>query len=248
MIGLSAEDWYQKASAASQTGDLVTAMGTISQGLKAFPKSAFLWHAGGSLLLRQGRPNEAAEHFGKAFALEPKQFDHAVDQAIALSNANRNEDALKALGKVEKRGCKFAQYCSTRGNAERGAGHHGKAALWYDRALAIEPDRPKALLGRANVALERGEARAADWFDRALRGDPGNPLIWLGKAQALDVLGDHGGARKIMHQVVEQAPGYTDGLRYLAQLRHAAGDDDFASHFEAAAKKAPQAPKIPDVW
>lgn len=248
MIGLSAEDWYNKASVASQAGDLVGALGAVNEGLKNFPKAAFLWHAGGSLLLLQGRPNEAAEHFGRAFKLEPKQFDHAVDQAIALSNADRNEDSLKILGKIEKKGAKFAHYCSTRGNAERGAGNHSKAVKWYDRALKIEPDRPKALLGRANVALERGEPKALEWFDRAQKVDPGNPHVWLGKAQALDVAGDHDGAVAIMHQITGQAPGLTEGLRYLAQLRHARGETDFTSHYADAAKKSPQDPNIPDDW
>ncbi|MDJ0643064.1 MAG: putative 2OG-Fe(II) oxygenase [Erythrobacter sp.] len=248
MIGLSAEDWYQRASTASQSGDLVGALGSIGEGLKAHPKSALLWHAGGSLLLMQGRPDEAAEHFGKAFVLEPKQFDHAVDQAIALSNAQRDEEALKVLVRIEKKGAKFAHYCSTRGNAERGAGNHGKAAKWYDRALKIEPERPKALLGRANVALERGEPKAVQWFDRTLKVDPGNPLVWLGKAQALDVAGDREGALTIMRQITQQAPSFTDGLRYLAQLRHAQGEKEFASHYADAVKAMPQDPNIPDGW
>ena len=248
MIGLSAEDWYHKATASSQAGDLVGALGAIREGLKAYPDAAFLWHAGGSLLLMQGRPKEAAEHFGKAFKLEPRQFDHAVDQAIALSNAECNEEALKVLGKIEKKGAKFAHYCSTRANAERGAGHHGKAVKWYDRALKIEPERPKALVGRANVALERGDPKAVQWYDRALKVDPGNPHVWLGKAQALDVAGDHDGALTIMRQITDQAPGFTEGLRYLAQLRHARGEEDFASYYAEAAKKTPQDPNIPDGW
>ena len=248
MIGFSAQDWYNRASAASQTGDLVEALSAIRSGLKAYPNEAFLWHAAGSVLLMQGQPVDAAEHFGKAFALEPKQFDHAVDQAIALSNADRNEEALKVLGRIEKKGAKFAHYCSTRANAERGAGYHAKAAKWYDRALKIEPDRPKALVGRANVALERGEGSALKRFDKALTIDPGNPHIWLGKAQALDVEGNREGALTVMRQIVDQAPGFTDGLRYLAQLRHAGGEEDFASHYAEAARKAPQDPNIADGW
>jgi len=248
MIGLSPQDWYDKTSALTRAGDLVGALAAINAGLKTYPKEAFLWHAAGSVLLMQGLPVEAAEHFGKAFALEPKQFDHAVDQAIALSNADQSEEALRVLGKVEKKGTKFAHYCSTRANAERGAGNHAKAAKWYDRALKIEPSRPKALIGRANVALERGETSALKRFDKALAVDPGNPHLWLGKAQALDVEGDSAGALTIMRQITEQAPGFTDGLRYLAQLRHARGDEDFASHYAEATLKAPQDPNIPDGW
>ncbi len=248
MIGLSAQDWYSKASTASQTGDLVGALSAIRSGLKAYPKEAFLWHAGGSVLLMQGRPVEAAEHFGKAFKLEPKQFDHAVDQAIALNAAGHIREAHAVLRKIEKKGSKYAHYCSTRANAERALSNLADAAKWYDRALRIEPGRPKALVGRADVAMERGEPKALERFDRALELDQGNPALWLGKAQALDHLGDHDGAITIMEQVIEQAPGFTEAHRWLAQLRHTRGDADFASHFASAAKKAPQDPNIPDMW
>ncbi|MEL7217260.1 MAG: tetratricopeptide repeat protein, partial [Pseudomonadota bacterium] len=220
----------------------------IHEGLKAFPETPFLWHAGGSVLMMQGRHVDAAEHFGKAFSLEPKQFDHSVDQAIALNATGRNREAHSVLKKIEKKGSKFSHYCSTRANAERALADLTNAARWYDRALRIEPDRPKAVMGRADVAMERGEAKALQWAERALKLDPGNPVLWLAKAQALDHAGDHDGAIVIMEQIIAQAPGFTEAHRWLAQLRHTRGDADFASHFAAAAKQAPQDPNIPAIW
>lgn len=248
MIGFTPEDWYERASGAVQAGDLMTALRSLQGGLEAHGNSALLWHAAGSVLMMQGRPAEAADHFARAFSLEPKNFDHAVDQAIALSAVGRDTEALAVLTRVEKKGARHAHYCSTRANSERGAGHGALAAKWYDRALAIEPERPKALLGRANVALERGESSAAKRFDKALGVDPGNPLIQMGKAQALEIQGEMDAALSLLDEVTAAFPQLSDAQRLKAQLRFANGEKDFASHYAAAAESAPNDPAIRNSW
>lgn len=248
MIGLSPEDWYEKARVAGQFGDTLQSLAVLESGLAAHPNSALLEHAAGSVLMMQGRPDVAADHFGKAYALELKTFDHAVDQAIALTESGRNSEALAVLTKVEKKGARYAHYCSTRANAERGAGNGAKAAVWYDRALKIEPERPKALLGRANVALERGESSAVRRFNKALTVDPNNPMIQMGKAQALEMAGDFDAAIEELDRVTAAHPQLTDALHLKAQLRHARGEEDFASHYAEAVKRAPDDRSIPASW
>ena len=245
---MSAIAWYNRAAAAMQGGDRTGARTILADALAEYPQDAKLWHGAGKVLLELGEADEAARHFGKAFELQPGNFDYAVDRAIALSGANRNREAIAVLRTVEMQGAGFAHYCSTRGNAERGAGDLAASQKWYDRALSIEPSRSKALQGRANVALERGEDDAVAWFDRALAVEPGNPYNWLGKAQALEVAGDVAGARRIIEQVVEQAPAWLDGHKFLAQLRLAAGEEDFTSHYGNAMVKVPGDPNIPDAW
>ncbi len=94
-------------------------------------------------------------------------------------------------------------------------------------------------------ALERGDKGALALFDGAIRRDPGDARLWLGKARALELNGDMKGARIVAQQISDQAPGYLEAHRLLAELRLAAGEADFASHFEAAAGKHPQDPNIP---
>ena len=248
MIGLSPQDWFEKASVHVQSRDLVGALTTLQGGLAAHPDSPLLEAATGDVLMMQGRPQDAAEHFDKAHSLDPKDIDHPVNHAIALTAIERNSDALAVLSKVEKKGARFAHYCSTRANAERAAGNGTMAARWYDRALKIEPDRPKALLGRANVALERGESSAVKRFDKALTVDPANPMVQLGKAQALEMAGDLEGALVLLDDITASFPQFTDALRLKAQLRLAHGEDDFASHYADAVNQMPGDPNIPISW
>jgi len=244
----SPQQWSQRALLAAQGGDSDGARRLLASGLAEYPLEAALWNAAGHLLLKLGDTGAAATHFGKAAELKQSSAEFAINHAIALSSADRPVEALAALAPFDNKSDGSALYCSTRGNAERSAGNSAKAAEWYDRALSIEPGRLKALHGRARVAIERGETDALDWFDRALALNPGDADLWLGKAQALDVIGDTAGARQIANSLVEQAPGWTEGLRFLAQLRLVAREDDFTSHYGEAAKKVPQDPNILSAW
>ena len=97
----------------------------------------------------------------------------------------------------------------------------------------------------ARRALHRGDPAALGLFDKAIESDPGNAQLWLGKARALELNGDTRGARIVARQLAEQAPGFLEAQAFLAELRLAAGEADFASHYSLAAEKHPQDPNIP---
>ncbi|GAA4643168.1 putative 2OG-Fe(II) oxygenase [Pontixanthobacter gangjinensis] len=217
-------------------------------GLNEHPSDASLWNSAGSLFMRLTDREAAEEHFAKAAGLQPDNMEFAVNRAIALSALSRHAEAVTQLKRFSDKGRTSVLYCSTRGTAERGIRSLTQAALWYDRALELEPARAKALHGRARVAIERGEDTALQRFDKALSVNQGDADLWLGKAQALDVAGDHSGARQIAEALVNQAPQWTEGLRFLAQLRLGQGEEDFTSHYGDAMKRVPQDPNIPAEW
>ncbi len=244
MIGFSVQGYTAKASEAYQRGDSVGALAVLAQALKTYPKEPSLWHHTGGLMLQSGNGEGASEHFGQAFALAPAEFDFAIDQAIALTTLEKYHDALRILAGIEKKARRHAHYWSTRANAARGAGDRDNAARWYNRALSIEPTRPKALSGRASVALERGEPDAVKRFEKALTVQS-DPQLWLGKAQALDVEGRSAEARDIAEGLVKQFPHWIEGLKFLAQLNLGEGVESFDAPFHMAAERLPDDPNIP---
>jgi tetratricopeptide (TPR) repeat protein len=151
---------------------------------------------------------------------------------------------MAVLAAHEQAGRSLARYGSVRALSERSLGRPALAAKWYDAALGVEPRHPRALHGRARVALERGEADALARFDAALAVNPGDAELWLGKAQALEVVGDIKGARIVAEQLCDQAPGFIAALHFLAGLKLAAGEADFTEPFARAAARAPQDPNI----
>jgi Tfp pilus assembly protein PilF len=251
--GLSANDpqsIHQRSSIAEQSGDMAGARAIMADGLAAHPTDAALTNSAGSQALRAGDVSGAIELFERAAALAPEALEFAINWAIAVGRAGQHFEAAALLTEREDQAQKLspepeARYWSVRANAERSARMLSEASHSYERCLALNPRHAKALHGRARIALERAEDTAAARFDSALAVNAGDPDIWLGKAQSLDAAGDHNGARGIMEQIVEQAPGWLEGLKFLAQLRLGAGEKDFTSHYAEAGEKHSADPNIP---
>ncbi|HSJ77996.1 MAG TPA: putative 2OG-Fe(II) oxygenase, partial [Erythrobacter sp.] len=212
---------------------------------RAFPDDAPLADAAGDLAMKAGDAPAAEAHFAAARAAAPEVNDYAVNHAIALQQIGRHHRAVDVLAHHEAAGLRDARHASVRALSERALGRPAEAARWYDIALRAEPNRARALHGRARVALERGEADAVQRFDQALAASPGDAELWLGKAQALEVAGDVAGARAIAEQIVNQIPGFLAGLTFLSGLRLAAGEAEFTVPFRAAAARVPGDPAIP---
>lgn len=245
MTRTTPESWHARAIAAERGGDPTRARELIERALAEFPGNADLHNSAGNLAMRRGEPGEAARHFEAALAARPDALEFALNLAIALTGAGRAASALRVLMPFEAQGTSQPRYCSVRAAAERGAGRPGEAARWYDVCLRLDPGHRRALHGRARTALERGEAGALARIDAALAANPAEADLWLARAQALDVAGETTAAREIAQQLVAQAPQWLEGLRFLAQLRHAAGETGWAAHYADAARLVPQDIAIP---
>ena len=198
--------------------------------------------------LRSDRVDRAITLFRRAHEADPASAEFAVNLAIALARSGDDRGALDLLTGNEGRAGAEPRYWSTRAVQERACGLIDEAARSYDRCLAIEPGHPRALHGRARIALERGEADATPRYVRATEAAPGDAMAWLGRAQALDAAGDSGGAQEVARVLVAQLPGWTEALALLAQLRRDAGDDDFAGHFADAHVADPTNRAIVEAW
>ncbi|KPF61976.1 tetratricopeptide repeat protein [Porphyrobacter sp. AAP60] len=236
----SAAEALVKMRMALHSGDMAGARALAETARRAFPDDAPLADAAGDLAMKAGDATAADAHFAAACAAAPAVNDYAVNHAIALQQLGRHDRAIAALARYEAAGRRDARHASVRAMSERALGRPAEAASWYDIALGIEPNRPRALHGRARLALERGETDAVQKFNRALAASPGDPELWLGKAQALEVAGDVGGARAIAEQIIGQLPGFLAALTFLSGLRLAAGEADFTAPFRTAAQRMPQ--------
>nr|WP_298925917.1 putative 2OG-Fe(II) oxygenase [uncultured Erythrobacter sp.] len=242
---LSVQEAQMRIQTALQSNDLAGARAIAKTALRANPRDAALAHMAGNLALKANDPKAAAKHFEAAEKRVPSHLDYALDHAIALQRQGLHEDVIARLAKREDAGRSVVRYASIRALSHKELGQLDEAAQWYDTALTLEPRHARALHGRARIALERGEADALPRFDTALSVNPGDADIWLGKANALDMAGDAAGAMTVARQIAEQAPSYLPGQSFLAQMRLAAGDENFASHYADAAAKHPQDPNIP---
>ena len=242
---LSPRQWVERALSAERAGDGERALAEMEGALAAYPRDAALANDAGSLAQRLGNHVLAETRFALALAFAPTNLDFAINRAIALTSLGNPREAAAFLRSFENAAGRTARYWSVRANGERRAGLMADAGRSYDRCLALEPGHPRALHGRARIAIERGEDDAIARFERALAANPRDPDLWLGKAQAMEVAGDMEGARDLVEQILAQAPAWLDGLRMLAQINLAQGRADFAEHYAYAAARMPGDPAIP---
>lgn len=244
-MSLSPQEWHARALALEQTGQRIAALGLLVDALAEHPRNARLHNSAGSMAMRGGDATAAAASFAAALAHEPGNLEFVINRAIALGGCGRHDEALAVLRAQEQSGKAIARYWSARGASARAANDPAEAAACYDRCLALDAGHAKALHGRARTALDRGEDDALERFNAALAVNAADADLWLGKAQALDAAGEPVEARRIAEQLVAQAPQWLDALKFLAQLRLAAGEANFADHYADAAARAPQDPSIP---
>jgi tetratricopeptide (TPR) repeat protein len=242
---LSAAEAMVRIRMALQGRDLAAARQIAEAARRNHSGDAALADAAGDLALRSGDVAAAIAHFGAACEIAPAMLDYRLNLAIALQSAGRHREVVALLEPHEKAGRALARYASVRALSHRALGDPAEAARWYEIALAAEPRQPRALHGRARVALDRGECDAVQRFDAALAVNPGDGDLWLGKAHALEIAGDLSGARLIAEQLCDQAPGFIPALKLLCSLRLAEGEEDFTAPFRKAAQRHPQDPNIP---
>ena len=232
------------ALAAERAGDIDGARRAMAEAVGAFPHDAPLANSAGNLAMRANDAAAAERLFARAADMAPGELEYALNRSIALFRLGDYRTAVALLEPHEAKGRSSARYCSARGAAERAAGNLECAARWYDLCIALDKAHARGLHGRARVAIERGEDTACERFERALVVSPSDADLWLGKAQALDVEGDPAAAREIAEALVAQAPQWHEGLRFLAQLRLAAGESDWAGHYAEATRKFPDDPSL----
>jgi tetratricopeptide (TPR) repeat protein len=225
-------------------GDGAAALAAFEAAVKVAPRDGPLL---GSFarFLGQRDPERALGLYERAIAAAPPALDARYNRALLLQKLGRHDAALGDLDTVAAARGEDPKVHSARGTSLRALGRLREAGAAYDRALRVEPRRPTALVGRATVAKERGEAQAAELHRRALAVRPGDPQLILGLAEALEMEGDPA-ARQVMAEAVAARPEWAEGQEALARMRWEAGEGRAATRDLERALEA--APRSLELW
>lgn len=229
---------HLRALAERRAGRLEDARRTFTAALAMAPGDPELANNFANLLRQMDAQDEALRLYDRALVLRPGYRDATFNKALLLSQRGEDTAALGLLDKIVARHIADAPAHSARGTVLRQLGRHGDAAAAYDAALRAAPQLPTALRGRAQIALERGEADAAARFERALQAAPGDLELIYGYVEALEAGGDDRAAA-VLEEVLAARPEWTAGHQLLARVRAERGDANWAAPLIAAAARRP---------
>ena len=218
-----------------QSGNIAKAREAFESALRLAPDDPQINMNYATLLQQTGDPQAALGYYDRAIAGSPGSVDARFNRVLALQKVGRLDDALDEIDALIAVCADEPRLHSTRGIILRATGQLAEAAGAFDRSIALDPKRLVALLGRARVALERGEDQASERYRSALATHPANPDLLVGYAEALTAEGRAQDGIGRLAAAVSQNVAWVEGQIVLARMRWEAGEGSaFTRDIEAA--------------
>lgn len=150
-----------KAFAATETGDFVTAEKYWTELIEKFPQNPAVWSNRGNSRVSQNKLDEAIADFNKAIELAPEQADPYLNRGTALEAKGEFKAAIADYNRVLAANPEDAFAYNNRGNAEGGLGNWTTALGDFQQATAIAPNFAFAQANTALALYELGETEKA---------------------------------------------------------------------------------------
>ncbi len=226
-------------SAAFAKGDYQASLRTYAQVLAADPDNltVHLRQAVANGLL--GRDREAESHFATAQRLSPDSTDVRHYLAMYQVQRQRWDEAAANFTFVLARQPRRLQALVELAHIRERQGQTDAAAVFYERAVALDPRNPETHLALTRLAMERGRSQAALEHllaARELQGQAFGQNLELG-ACYMD-LRRFDEAAPCFEQVTASSPAYPLALYKRAQLAALRQEPDFRARLEAAQRAA----------
>ncbi|MDP1619047.1 MAG: tetratricopeptide repeat protein [Phenylobacterium sp.] len=153
--------WYLLAIARERAGDFVNSITCYQSALALLPNQADVANDLGRLAFRMGMKVEAEKLFRHFLAAKPNHPEGANNLACAIRDQDRAEEAIAVLRPAIEAHPEMAMPWNTMGTIVTEQGDLATARLFYDEALRLQPNFPKAQYNRGNVRLSLGDAAGA---------------------------------------------------------------------------------------
>ncbi len=207
--------------------------------------------AGTALLLRAYMALRKFEEILREFPMQEGQVPNAVAAQVAAGRTmaylalNRREDAARAAADAVRLGPGLVEAQLAAATAAAVAGDRDASEAAVDRALAIEPANPDALMRKGGFQFERGQlAESAATFATLLQQQPGNVMARLRRGEVLMRMGNDAESRQEIDRVLRLAPNAPLGIYMSAMLDARA--QNWQAVDQALQRIQSQLPNIPD--
>jgi tetratricopeptide (TPR) repeat protein len=190
----------------------------------------------GELLITEGNPQPAIEHFEAVLRIRPDLAEAHVNLAIALNATGHYDEAIGHF-RIGLRSRGTANGHSQFGFALAKSGRLDEAIVAYETALRIEPDRLGTLVQLGTTLAARGRfGEAATAWRRALELNPADLETRRLIAVAALRQGQVGDAVAAYRELLRRSPDDLDALNNLAWI--------LATHADPARRDGAEAVRL----
>jgi tetratricopeptide (TPR) repeat protein len=198
------------------------AISLLKETLTWTPNPWEIWYQLGATYNMVHSFKEAAECYGKAFALQPDNEEILLDQVFCLELSGALDEGIEVYTKyLDDNPYSYPVWYNI-GILYARLGLHEKAIDAYDFCLAIEEDFASAWYNKGCSLMELGKfEEAIRVFLEALRNDKQDASVMFSIAECYEGLSDHANARYYFRKVTTLAPDMADawyGIGYSLEM------------------------------
>lgn len=206
------------AEALWERGEADRALGILDRAIERDPHAASLFHAAGTLALRQLRVDEAAEKLGGALERNPFHARARASLAGLLLERGEVESAKAHLTRLREQLPESGEALGGLALVAWREGRREEAVQLAEAALETAPSDPAPLRARARMVLEEGiPTQAERLLSRAVALRPSDALLWWELGSLRLELGDHRGAQAAFRRAGREWRGW--GLAKIGEAR-----------------------------
>jgi tetratricopeptide (TPR) repeat protein len=233
-----------RASALLGLGRPGEARALLEQVVKVFPRDARAQERLGLAYLREGKPRQALEPFGKALEINPKNPGPLASSVSVLLADKRPDQAMTRVNAWVQKVGDSATARELAGQVLRFKGDKAGAREQFQRAIALDAGASEAYMALAKLEpWPQGVRRAIADLDKALEKRPNYLQAHMLKGTLFSVMGQSAEAQKAYRKALEIKPDFPAALNELAwSLAENGGNLDEALKF--AEKSVELSPKV----
>lgn len=219
-LARAGDDWQLHdnfAGAAIQHGDNPNALAHWRRVAQLLPHRLQTYDLLGSVLLEQGKLDEAETCYEQALRIQPDYVDGLVGLGRVSLGQNRGPQAVPYFRQAVKLQPESARIRNHLGLALHQIGKSAEAEKVFRAALRVAPDFLPARLNLSSALLAQGNAGdALTNYEALVRGDPSNATIRVALGKAFAKQGRTKEAIRQYAQAVRQQPDDFDARDALA--------------------------------
>ncbi len=237
----AAADAQKQGVAALAAGQLPAAKQAFQKAVAADAKAYESEYDLGVVADRDGQPDEALQHYGKALRIQP-DYEHAVQGSVNIMLRRGTADnAVSFVQPIANQWERNLYLQAILSDVQTRADHVDDAEATARKALRRDERFVPAIVALAKASLQRGRTElAASMLDQAKEIDPNYAEIYFLQGKAFQSSGQTAQALEAYRKAVELRPDYAEARMSLGIQSMASGNyNDALNQFETAIKLVP---------